>query len=60
MERFTALLVLALGATVLLATAVSVSLGSWQSTTGKLLLLLLVVLAMWRAFTHLRRPSHAH
>lgn len=60
MERLTALFVLTLGATVLAATALSLSLSSWQSTIGKVLLLLLVVLAMWRAFTHLRRPSHAH
>lgn len=60
MERLTALFVLTLGATVLVATALSLSLSSWQSTTRKVLLLLLVVLAMWRAFTHLRRPSHAH
>ena len=60
MERVAAIFVLALGATVLAAAAVSVIFGFWQSTLGKALLLLLVVVAMWRASTHLRRPSHAH
>lgn len=54
MERFTAVVVLVLGAVVLLGTAASAVLGSWESTGGKALFLLLVVVGMWRAVGHLR------
>ena len=54
MERLTALTVLVLGLTVLLLTALSVAWGEWESTVGRLLLLLLVLLGMWRAVAHLR------
>lgn len=59
MERLTAAIVLALGALVVLATLVSVALGQWETSSGNVLVLLVVVVAMWRAVGHLRRPSHA-
>lgn len=59
MERFTAVVVLALGSLVLIATAVSVALGLWETTVGKVLFLLLVVVGMWRAVGHLQIPSRA-
>lgn len=58
MERLTAAVVLALGLLVLLATFVSVALGHWETTPGKVLFLLLVLVGMWRAIGHVPRPSH--
>ena len=55
-ERLTAAVVLALGSLVLLATVVSVALGHWETTLGKVLFLLLVLVGMWRALGHLPRP----
>ena len=57
-ERLAAAVVLALGSVVLLATVVSVALEHWETTLGKVLLLLLVLIGMWRATGHLPRPSH--
>ena len=57
-ERLAAAVVLALGSVVLLATVVSVALGHWESTLGKVLFLLLVLIGMWRAIGRLPRPSH--
>ena len=57
-ERVTAAVVLALGSLVLLATVVSVALGDWETTLGKGLFLLVVLVGMWRALGHLPRPSH--
>ena len=59
MERFTAVVVLALGALVLIATVVSVALGLWETTVGNVLLLLLVAVGMWRAVGHLQIPPRA-
>ena len=59
MERLTAVVVLALGALVLLATMVSIALGEWETTLGKVLVLLLVLVGMWRAVGHLRASSVA-
>ena len=59
MERLTAAVVLVLGALVLLTTGYSVAVGAWETTFGKVLVLLLVVVGMWRASGHLRRPSNA-
>ena len=58
MERLTAAVVLALGGLVLLTTAYSVAVGTWETTLGKGLILLLVVVAMWRATSRLRRASN--
>ena len=55
-ERVTAAVVLALGSLVLLATVVSVALGDWETTLGKMLFLLVVLVGMWRALGHLPRP----
>lgn len=55
-ERVTAAVVLALGSLVLLATVVSVALGYWETTLGKGLFLLVVLVGMWRALGHLPRP----
>ena len=57
-ERLAAAVVLALGSVVLLATVVSVALGHWETTLGKVLFLLLVLIGMRRAVGHLPRPSH--
>ena len=59
MERLTAVVVLVLGALVLLTAALSVAVGAWETTLGKVLVLLLVVVGMWRAASHLRRQSPA-
>lgn len=55
MERFTAVVVLALGGLFLNATVASATLGRWETTVGKVLVLLLIVVAMWPALGHLRR-----
>lgn len=57
MERLAAVVVLALGALVLLATAYSVALDLWVTTLVKVLVLLLVVAGMYRAVPHLRQAS---
>ena len=54
MERLTAVVTLALGALVLVATVASVAGGRWETTLGKVLFLLLVLMGMWRAEGHLR------
>lgn len=59
MERFTAIVVLALGALVLIATIVSVAIDPWETTVGNVLVLLLVGVAMCRAVGHLRDPARA-
>lgn len=59
MERPAVLVVLALGAMVLLATAISLALGHWDLTLGRTMLLLVVVVGMWRASVHLRRSLPA-
>lgn len=56
MERLTAVVVLVLGGMVLLATGYSVSVGSWEMTLGRALILLLVIVGMWRAASRLHRP----
>ena len=56
MERLTATVVLVLGTLVLAATLVSVATDSWEPTVGRILVLLLVGLGMWRVAPHLRRP----
>jgi hypothetical protein len=58
-ERLAAVTVLALGALVLLATAVSMALGYWENAAAKVLVLLVVAVGMWRAAGHLGGPSHA-
>lgn len=59
MERLTAVVVLAIGGLVLLAWGYSVSVGAWETTAVKVLVLLLVLVGMWRAVSHLRRTSSA-
>lgn len=59
MERLTAVVMLVLGGLILLATGYSVAVGAWETTLGKVLLLLLVIVGMWRAVSRLRRPSSA-
>lgn len=54
-----AVTVLVLGGLVLFATAVSVALGHWETTTWKLVVLLVVLAGMWRSLSHLRVASHA-
>lgn len=60
MERLTAVVVLVLGGLVLLATGYGVAVGAWETSLVKVLVLLLVIVGMWRAVSHLRRPSSAH
>lgn len=57
MERLAAVVVLVLGGLVLLATALSLAVGAWDTTVSKALVLLLVMIGMGRAVSHLRRPS---
>lgn len=57
MERLTAVIVLALGAVILMATAYSVAVGVWETTLAKTAFLLLVVAGMYRATGHLRGAS---
>lgn len=57
MERLAAVVVLALGGLVLLATSYSVTVKAWEASLGRVLILLLIVVGMWRAAVHLRRSS---
>lgn len=59
MERLTAVVILALGSLVLMATIASVAGDRWETTLGKVLFLLLVLIGMWRAAGHLRHPRAA-
>ncbi|MEX2289106.1 MAG: hypothetical protein WD794_02115 [Mycobacteriales bacterium] len=59
LPRLAAWVVLVLGALVLLAAVVSVALDEWETSWGKVLILFLVAVGMWRAIGHLRRASSA-
>lgn len=58
-ERLAAVVVLVLGGLALLATGYAVAVEAWESSLAKVLILLLVIVGMWRAASHLRRPSSA-
>ena len=58
-ERFAAVMVLVVGGLFLLATIASVVLGQWETTLAKMAVLLLVLVGMWRASSHLQPSSPA-
>lgn len=58
-ERVTAMVVLALGSLVVIATVFSVTRNPRETLLGNAFVLLLVVVAMWRAVGHLQAPSRA-
>ena len=59
MERFAAVMVLVVGGLFLLATVASVAVGQWETTLARVSVLLLVLVGMWRASSHLQPSSPA-
>ena len=59
MEKLSAVVVLVLGGLVLLATVASVAVGQWETTLARVSVLLLVLVGMWRASSHLQASPPA-